>query len=900
MAAPHASIACGRSTGHAAIALDLVQAMLDGGPAIHYAAGPHPHDPLEFVGTEIAGRVGRTADALVAGRVRWSDLIHPEDRAGYLRTVAGLAAGETADVEYRLGTGAQAGWVRDRLRLVAPAGGGTKLLGAAVDVAREKAAECQLRDASAMTSAMMRSALDAIVTIDLDGRVLEFNPEAERMFLYDCAEVLGRPLSDLIIPPEQRSRHAAGLARFRAAAAGASADRRMQVTAQRKDGSTFPAEMTIFHAGEGEGGRFVGEIRDISRRIAADAERDRLTRILRESIDNMPAGFTITGADGRIIVCNEAYARSLGRPVEQIVGRHRDEILDEALCHLRGVDGTPFGPTPEAVAWIRGRLCRPHEKPIELEFGSGETRMVASSVLADGSMACVHTDVTEIRRAERARRESTEAFRKMVEVCPVPIAMMSGEDGLVVCESRASRALYGRDAAADPAYARDSFVDPADRARYRALLQRHGAVDGFEVRMRHTGGREFWAALSGRLIEFQGEPVIVAASVDLTERRALDAEMARQREALHQSEKLAALGELLAGVAHELNNPLSVVVGQALLLAETIDDPVLVERVAKIGRAADRCVRIVKTFLAMARRRPKRAETVDLNDLVRDAVEATSDALRSSDVELKLELSPMLPPVEGDPDQLAQVLTNLVFNAEIALRDIPGVRRMAIATTARAGEVTLSVSDNGPGIAADLRSRVFEPFFTTRSAGNGTGIGLAFCHRVIEDHGGRIGLESAAGAGTTFMVTLPAAASTIPAADAATVPAPPGTRRVLVIDDEVDVADVIAGILRQQGDVVEIALSGDEALCRLRAAPFDAVLSDLRMPGLDGERLFAILERERPDVAARLGFVTGDAMGARAQRFLGASGRPYIEKPVMPADAIALVAAIVDAAAVAA
>ncbi|MGE0717883.1 MAG: ATP-binding protein, partial [Alphaproteobacteria bacterium] len=648
--------------------------------------------------------------------------------------------------------------------------------------------------------------------------------------------------------------------------------------------------------GTGERAKFIGEIRDISERLKAEAERDRLARMLRESIDNLPLGFTITGPDDRIVLCNEAYAQSVGWPVEQLIGHSRTDLIDRALKHLQRIDGQPFDSSPAGVERVRARMCRPSNQPIELEFASGQTMVIGSSILGDGSTVCVRTDITEIRRAERAIRESSEIVHRLVDACPIPIKMIRASDGLILYESPSSRSLYGREGESGPAHAFESLVDPADRERFAGLLAERGAVDGLELEMRDRDGRRFWAALSARLIALNGEEVIVSSSFDLTERRAAEAEMARQREALHQSEKLAALGELLAGVAHELNNPLSVVVGQALLLSETTRDPAIAERLAKIGRAADRCVRIVKTFLSMARRRPRRSESIDMSRLAREAVEVTRHALRSSGVELTLRLAPSLPRIEGDPDQIAQVLTNLVFNAEIALREMPAPRRLAITTTARGHgrEVALVVRDNGPGIPAELQARVFEPFFTTRDVGSGTGIGLAFCHRVIESHGGRIRLDSEEGAGATFTILFPAADAQVAIAEPAGTEAVPAGRRILVIDDEIDVADVVAQMLRARGDTVEIALSGGEAVHRLGEGGFDAILSDLRMPGLDGERLYGLLSREHPDLASRIGFITGDAMGARAQRFLRTSGRPFLEKPITPADAARLVDAIVE------
>ena len=397
----------------------------------------------------------------------------------------------------------------------------------------------------------------------------------------------------------------------------------------------------------------------------------------------------------------------------------------------------------------------------------------------------------------------------------------------------------------------------------------------------------FWGSVSSKLIDFQGEPVIVSNTADLTDRKAVDAELAHQKEALHQSEKLSALGELLAGVAHELNNPLSIVVGQALLLKETASDEATAERASKIGNAADRCSRIVKTFLAMARQQPSELRRVDINDVLESSMEVAGYGLRSSDIHVKLKFMGQMPRILADADQLNQVFINLVVNAQQALEEINGERRLTLSTDydAQSEEIVVKVTDNGIGIPEDIRSRIFEPFFTTKEVGSGTGIGLAFCHRIVERHDGTISVTSNAGVGSTFTVRLPAARASGEDAALTGVDAPASTGlSILVIDDEEDVAELISEILTGDGHIVIKANSGAGALRILRVNSFDIILSDLKMPNLDGQGLFEQLRSEKPDVLPHLGFVTGDTISPKAREFLRASGRPFVEKPIRPQD----------------
>ena len=226
-------------------------------------------------------------------------------------------------------------------------------------------------------------------------------------------------------------------------------------------------------------------------------------------------------------------------------------------------------------------------------------------------------------------------------------------------------------------------------------------------------------SLTSRQILFQGEPAIVTTSVDLTALRAAQAEAARSREALHQSEKLTALGALLAGVAHELNNPLSVVVGYSSMLSEIGCDPAMAARAEKIHAAAERCARIVRTFLAMARARPPQREPVALCEVVMGALDLAGYGLRSADVEVETELPARLPPVHGDADQLHQVVVNLVVNAQQALIARPSPRRLTVRAWTEGGEAVLEVARQRAGDGAGRGEPRLRALLHHQAAGGG-------------------------------------------------------------------------------------------------------------------------------------------------------------------------------------
>ncbi len=352
---------------------------------------------------------------------------------------------------------------------------------------------------------------------------------------------------------------------------------------------------------------------------------------------------------------------------------------------------------------------------------------------------------------------------------------------------------------------------------------------------------------------------------------------------LLQTEKLATMGSLLAGVAHELNNPLSVVMGQATLLAAQVQGSPAAERAAKIVQAADRCARIVKNFLALARQRPPERQQVLLNEVVQEAVELLAYQLRVDSVKVQFDLAEDLPTLWADPYQLHQVVVNLVTNAQQAMRKTPLPRGLTLATRfdPTRERVVLVVADTGPGIPPDVRGRIFEPFFTTKPPGEGTGLGLPICHGIVEGHEGTIQVQSQDGQGTTFVIELPVTTATVTAAGARFEEAvsPLQDKMILIVDDEPVISELLTDILSLDGHRVERAANGALALEKLGTRDYDLILTDMRMPELDGPGLYREVERRHPDLCRRFVFVTGDLLSQESRAFLEQAGVPNLTKP---------------------
>jgi CheY-like chemotaxis protein/anti-sigma regulatory factor (Ser/Thr protein kinase) len=269
---------------------------------------------------------------------------------------------------------------------------------------------------------------------------------------------------------------------------------------------------------------------------------------------------------------------------------------------------------------------------------------------------------------------------------------------------------------------------------------------------------------------------------------------------------------------------------------------------------------------------------------VNDSVELLTYELRSDNVEVVLSLADDLPILWADGHQLQQVLVNMIMNAHHAVRQRPADARMISITTRSDGtlrRVHIEIIDSGPGIPAEIRGRIFEPFFTTKPVGQGTGLGLSLCRGIVDEHGGTITVKSEPGQGTTFEITLPVTvrpASPDTPSETETAPTV-GMKSILVVDDERDLAEILVEALGREGHRVEIAGNGTDALRRLEQHRYDLVVSDTKMPVMDGVELFHEIERRFPTLSKRIIFVTGDVLDAEKRRFLESSGAPFLTKP---------------------
>lgn len=411
-----------------------------------------------------------------------------------------------------------------------------------------------------------------------------------------------------------------------------------------------------------------------------------------------------------------------------------------------------------------------------------------------------------------------------------------------------------------------------------------------------ASGEIFPIELTASEVKIADRRLFLGSIRDLRERRQAENEINRQREKLHQNEKVAAMGSLLAGVSHELNNPLAVVVAQSTLLHEFAADPQTKARAEKVRAAAERCGRIVKSFLGMVRLQPTAQVETDLNQVVRSALEVTAYGARTSGIGIDTDFAEGAVLVMADADHLTQVAANFLVNSQHALASNHRDRRIKVRTFRNPGGTAgFSVEDNGPGIPEEIRSRIFESYFTTKPVGVGTGIGLSISRSIVERHKGSIWFEEVVPSGARFLVELPIAVGSGDSVGTSKAQSS-SLRRALIVDDEPDVAESLADILELMG-IKSVMLSAWTSASEILSdvAP-DIVFSDLRMPGSSGIAIYRDILGHRADLSRRFVLVTGDMMGARAEvEALAPHLRPLIlEKPFSTLDVRGVLAAVGD------
>jgi PAS domain S-box-containing protein len=713
---------------------------------------------------------------------------------------------------------------------------------------------------------VVETSRDAIVITNRAKRIEFANPAADDLFGYADGAILGMPAADLLVP-EVRDDVAK-----REEMAFAGEPQRYETIIVRADGDRRTVAVSTAPLREvGQITGVVASLRDVTEeRRARDAVTQSETRYRNLFETATDAIFTL---DKRAIFTSTNLATC------QITGYSREELLGRSVLGLLEQEEVATVKThfKEALAGAPQRYeCHFYRKTGDRRVASVTNTPIQRGNTVVGVLAIVR-DLTADRAREEALVRSEARYLRLVESASDAIFTIDA-DGRVTSVNRALERSIGRSRGELFGMRFIDVIEPSDRdaawSHFEATL-RGERVRG-EIRYRDAQDALRVGSVTMTPIVEEGRVTGCLGIVrDMTEERML-------AEQLLQREKLAAVGQLVSGVAHELNNPLAGIMAfSQLMLAMSGATPDQQDALVTIHKEAKRAAKIVSNLLIFARQRhPERTEA-DLNQVLQDTLELRRYSLRTHQIDVDTDYDPELPLTWADAFQLQQVILNLLTNAEQALRNHGGEKRITLRTRREGELIVASITDSGPGIPPTELDQIFNPFFTTKAVGEGTGLGLSISDAIIREHGGQIRVTSRVGEGATFTVELPIVHAPLPRTGEIAV-APERSmapRTILIVDDEPAIRAAVSLYLEREGHAVDAVASAAEALEHARSRRYDAILLDLRMPDMSGDALFAELQASDPEHAARVVFATGDVDSEGARTFLQRAGRPYICKP---------------------
>jgi len=617
-----------------------------------------------------------------------------------------------------------------------------------------------------------------------------------------------------------------------------------------------------------------------------------------ELFETLQEGIYIATPEGRILDVNPAMVRMLGyESKEELLKRQVPEILVDPTERKAIKEQAEHSPM------VQGR-----EITLLRKDGSSIVCLNSAAAVRDSSGKVVRyqgavVDITERREIERKLHQQQEFARRLVDNFPDLILVLDTASRYTFVSPRCFEVLgYTLEEAKTMEFGGRTHPEDLTAALsvYQDILSGRQTFASLELRVRHKQGD--W-----RRILFNFSPLsdekgniegVVLSGRDVTD-------IKRLQEQLIQAEKLAAMGQMLAGVAHELNNPLTAVLGVTELLRERVPGDESTKRQLELThRQARRAARIVQNLLEFSRPASPQKKPLDVNNLVERTLQLHEHSLRRNAIEVDFHPQTDFPGVVGDANQLIQVFLNLVTNAEQAIREIRDSGRLQIRLTRIGNRVSIAFQDDGVGIRPDALPRLFDPFYTTKRPGGGTGLGLSICMSIIREHGGTIEAEILPAGGSAFTVYLPLAAADLPVSppvplesEHAPLPAPrPATellrgRTVLVLDDEESIRMLLQEGLSAHGLRVDCAGTEEEALACFRKADYDLFLCDLHLSSggffVDGReaagRLLQSLGSQKPAVIYMTGDLLDTSHGASSHREAS-----FLQKPFRISDVLSL------------
>jgi PAS domain S-box-containing protein len=639
----------------------------------------------------------------------------------------------------------------------------------------------------------------------------------------------------------------------------------------------------------------VNELKRMRQRIAeleaAEAEHKRTEETLRQSeeryrtiVEEMEEGYYETDLAGNYTFFNDVMFKDTGYTRQELMGmNYRVYIPEEDVKSVYKVFNEVYR-TGKPRRWYPMVNIRKDGARIFVEDSIFLRRSAKGEKIG---FRGISRNITERKRANEALSQSEEKYRTILHEM---------DEGYYEVDLAGSYTFFNDVISARLGYTTEELSG----MNYRAYTPEGDIKSVYRVynEVYRTGKPRRWYPMVN--IGKDGTTIFVENSIlpirssegqitgfrgisrDVTERKRMEEERRQLEQKAQFASRLASVGEMASGIAHEINNPLTGVIGYAqLLLQEDLPDKIRKD-LETINDGAQRVSHVIQRLLAFARQTKPQRTYVNVNEIVATTLDLRGYHLQTSNIKVITQLAKDLPLTVADAGQLQQVFLNLIVNAETEMKLARVSGKLLVKTQQINKTIRISFKDDGPGIAEQNLDRIFDPFFTTRQVGQGTGLGLSVCYGIVSEHGGRIYAESKPGKGATFIVELPIITEEkqlqLPEPAVAESKKMTGAR-ILVVDDEPVVREFISKVLAEEGHQVETVDNAEDALEMVMSKPYRIILLDIKMPGMSGIELYKRFQKIAPSLARKVIFVTGDVMGTRTMAFLSKAKSPYITKP---------------------
>ncbi len=739
------------------------------------------------------------------------------------------------------------------------------------DITERKQAHEALQESERRYRYIFEGVPDAVLIYNRQGKLLDCNQAMLQRLGYSRQEFLHLAPAD-IVPPDLHQKLRDAQKRIWAGKAIITESEH-----RHKDGNVTPVEINsrrIEYQGEPA---VLTVARDITERKQMEAALRKAEQEKGLILNSISESIHYIDREMRVLWANNVAAGTLGLTPEQMVGHLCYELLERSQpcvnCPVARAFNTGL-PEQEQVASTHGGVLSMQAYPVRDDNGAivGAVKVIQN--------------VTERQRAYEALRKSEEKHRSLVHNVQLGIFRSTADpSGRFLEANPAMEEITG--------YSREELLEMDIADLYRHPEEREGMLEEIvagggnitkELHLRKKDGTELTVMdrkfpvrdAYGKILYFDG------IMDDISERKRMTREKKELEQRAQVASRLASIGEMASGIAHEINNPLTGVVGFAqLLMRKDIPEDIKMP-IETIYNGAQRVASIVHRLLTFARQhKPERSRT-SINEVIENTLNLRAYSLETGSIKVTTRLAPELPKTMADAGQLQEVFLNIILNAEAEMKASHGRGNLVIKTERAGNNIRISFRDDGPGIAPENLVRIFDPFFTTREVGQGTGLGLSICHGIVTEHGGRLYAKSKPGKGATFIAELPI----LDGEPQSELDNPPAdelkwatSARILVVDDEPDVTQFLREVLRGAGHQVETTGSAEDARERVSRGSYSLILLDIKLPGMSGIEFYQHLQQTASPLAKKVVFITGDVMSPDTRDFLDKTQSRYITKP---------------------